>query len=239
MDYLQAIGQRVSTRSYLGAGIDKDKLSVLIDEIEEGNKKYGLSISFLEDGSNSFNTFGKSYGMFKGVRSLIVMKGPENDFHLKEKLGYVGEKVILKATALGVGTCWVGGTFERQNPIFQVSEGEELVCVITIGTAADKKTLIGNVMGKIKRSKAAEAFYSSDKAVPAWFTAGISAVQKAPSARNSQKVQFSYKDGIVRAGVPDSYRFDLVDLGIAKLHFELAAGGSFSLGNNSEFQKFQ
>ena len=237
MDYLKAIEQRVSTRSYLGTAIDKEKLSVLIEEIDNGNKKYGLSISFLEDGSDAFNTFGKSYGMFKGVRSLIVMKGPQNDINLKEKLGYVGEKVILKATSLGLNTCWVGGSFERQNPIFMVSEGEELVCVITIGIAADKKSLIGNIINKIKRTKDIEEFYTSDNAVQDWFIAGINAVQKAPSAKNSQKVQFSYNDGIVRASVPDNYRFDLVDLGIAKLHFELAAGGSFSLGNNSEFQR--
>lgn len=92
MDYLKAIEQRVSTRSYLETVIEKEKISLLINEIEEGNQKYGLSISFLEDGSSAFNSFGKSYGMFKGVRSLIVMKGPKNDIHLKEKLGYVGEK---------------------------------------------------------------------------------------------------------------------------------------------------
>jgi len=237
MDYLKAIEQRVSTRSYLSTGIDKEKLSVLIKEIEEGNHKYGLSISFLEDGSDAFNTFGKSYGMFKGVRSLIIMKGPQNDIHLKEKLGYVGEKVILKATSLGLATCWVGGSFERQNPIFSVSEGEEFICVITVGIATDKKSIMGNMLNKIKRTKDLDAFYTSDNAVPNWFLAGINAVQKAPSAKNSQKVQFSYNNGIVRAQVPDSYRFDLVDLGIAKLHFELATGGSFSFGNNSEFQK--
>jgi len=237
MDYLKAIEQRVSTRSYLETVIEKEKISLLINEIEEGNQKYGLSISFLEDGSSAFNSFGKSYGMFKGVRSVIVMKGPKNDIHLKEKLGYVGEKVILRATSLGLATCWVGGSFERENPIFSVSEGEEFVCVITVGIAADKKSLIGSLVNKIKRTKDIEAFYTADSAVPDWFVAGITAVQKAPSAKNSQKVHFTYNDGIVRAGVPDSYRFDLIDLGIAKLHFELATGGNFSLGNNSEFQK--
>lgn len=237
MDYLKAIEQRVSTRSYLETVIEKEKISLLINQIEEGNQKYGLSISFLEDGSSAFNSFGKSYGMFKGVRSLIVMKGPKNDIHLKEKLGYVGEKVILRATSLGLATCWVGGSFERENPIFSVSEGEEFVCVITVGIAADKKSLIGSLVNKIKRTKDIEAFYTADSVVPDWFGAGITAVQKAPSAKNSQKVHLTYNDGIVRAKVPDSYRFDLIDLGIAKLHFELATGGSFSLGNNSEFQK--
>lgn len=237
MDYLKAIEQRVSTRSYLETVIEKEKISLLINEIEEGNQKYGLSISFLEDGSSAFNSFGKSYGMFKGVRSLIVMKGPKNDIHLKEKLGYVGEKVILRATSLGLATCWVGGSFERENPIFNVSEGEEFVCVITVGIAADKKSLIGSLVNKIKRTKDIEAFYTADSVVPDWFVTGITAVQKAPSAKNSQKVHFTYNDCIVRAKVPDSYRFDLIDLGIAKLHFELATGGSFSLGNNSEFQK--
>lgn len=32
---------------------------------------------------------------------------------LKEKVGYYGEQLILKVTELGLGSCWVGGTFDR------------------------------------------------------------------------------------------------------------------------------
>ena len=61
------------------------------------------------------------------------------------------------------------------------------------------------------------------------------AVQKAPSTRNTQKVKFLYESGVLRASVPETGKFDLVDLGIAKLHFALAAGGRFEPGNGGVY----
>lgn len=50
------------------------------------------------------------------------------------------------------------------------------------------------------------------------------AVRRAPSALNRQPVRFVWRDGAVSASVPD-YASQAVDLGIAKLHFEIGAGG--------------
>lgn len=235
MDYLEAIERRESTRNYLDTPISKETLSALTKEINDNNEKYGLSISFLEDGSEAFNSFGKSYGLFKGVRSLIIMKGPRSDIHLKEKLGYAGEKIILKATSLGLGTCWVGGTFEKSNSIFTVTKEEEFVCVITVGEAVPKKGFLEKTIHKMMKKKPVEKLYTADSITPDWFMAGMNAAQKAPSAKNTQKVHFQYTGGIVKASVPEDYQFDLIDLGIAKLHFELAAGGCFNMGNGSDF----
>jgi hypothetical protein len=79
--------------------------------------------------------------------------------------------------------------------------------------------------------------YTSDAPVPDWFLSGMQAVQKAPSAINRQPVMFSYKDGVVTASVEDidgeGFAFDL---GIAKLHFEIGAGGgAWEFGNGAEF----
>ena len=71
--------------------------------------------------------------------------------------------------------------------------------------------------------------------VPKWFINGLEAVKKAPSAVNRQPVKFIYKEGAVQAFVEDSYKFDLVDLGIAKAHFSIATGGSFEIGNYGKF----
>ena len=76
IDYVSAIHQRISRRSYLPAPIEEEKLAVLKQEIEKANQESGLSITFLEDGSEAFEGV-KSYGMFSGVRSLIVLKGWE------------------------------------------------------------------------------------------------------------------------------------------------------------------
>ena len=64
----------------------------------------------------------------------------------------------------------------------------------------------------------------------------MEAVALAPSALNKQKPFFHYRNGIVTATVENSYEMDLVDLGIAKLHFVLGVGcGHFVPGNGGEF----
>ena len=73
IDYVSAIHQRISRRSYLPAPIEEEKLAVLKEEIEKANRESGLTITLLEDGSEAFDGV-KSYGMFSGVRSLIVLK---------------------------------------------------------------------------------------------------------------------------------------------------------------------
>jgi hypothetical protein len=81
--------------------------------------------------------------------------------------------------------------------------------------------------------------YKSEEPVPEWFTSGITAAQKAPSALNRQPVLFTYKDGMAAASVPDivGQGFAL-DLGISKLHFEIGAGGGFwKFGNGQGFVK--
>lgn len=54
---------------------------------------------------------------------------------------------------------------------------------------------------------------------------------------NKQKPHFEYKNGILTATVPNDYRADLTDLGIAKLHFEIGAdnGGHFAFGNGEQY----
>lgn len=52
--------------------------------------------------------------MFSGVNSYFAMAGRRADLCLREKVGYWGEKLVLEATRLGLGTCWVGGTFDRR-----------------------------------------------------------------------------------------------------------------------------
>ena len=53
-----------------------------------------------------------TYGFIKGATGFIVgaVRQAPNDL---EDYGYLREQVILYATGLGLGTCWLGGTFTR------------------------------------------------------------------------------------------------------------------------------
>ncbi|MCQ4638391.1 nitroreductase family protein [Anaerovorax odorimutans] len=235
MNITQAIEIRKSRRSYTGTPIEASKISLLKSRIDEYNQKSGLTVRFMENGGAAFAGIRKSYGLFKGVRSLFIMKGPADDPDLKEKIGYYGELLVLEATALGLGTCWVGGTFDSSG--IRKAPGEELVCVITVGNVPQDETLRERMLYKAihRKTKSIGEMSEVIGEPPLWLKKGMKAVQKAPSTRNTQKVLFLYKAGILRASVPDTYRFDYVDLGIAKLHFELAAGGKFDLGNSARY----
>ena len=135
MEQKQAIEQRISRRSFLQTPIEQQILRQLLEAIEEVNETSGLTVSYLEDGSDAFAGF-KSYGMFDGVRAMLVLKGNRELAFLKEKVGYYGEQLILKATELGLGSCWVGGTFDRRSAVFEPSPEEEIVCVVPIGKVA-------------------------------------------------------------------------------------------------------
>ena len=108
MEQKQAIEQRISRRSFLQTPIEQQILRQLLEAIEEVNETSGLTVSYLEDGSDAFAGF-KSYGMFDGVRAMLVLKGNRELAFLKEKVGYYGEQLILKATELGLGSCWIQG----------------------------------------------------------------------------------------------------------------------------------
>lgn len=238
MNNLEAICERISRRSYLGEPIDELSYLELSNLITLYNRTSGMTTFLLKDGNEAFNSFMKSYGMFKNVVSVIVLKGPKDDSDLKEKTGYYGQRLILKATQLGLGTCWVGGTFKKDESLLQISENEECFCVITIGKVSKEPTLKEKAMSTIihRKTKAIESFYTSDvneAELPDYFVMGYKAISKAPTALNSQKVTLNYKEGVTTIHVPDDYRFDMVDLGIAKSNFELATGGMFPLGNNA------
>ncbi|MBH1941173.1 nitroreductase [Mobilitalea sibirica] len=241
MTDLEAIEKRCSRRSYLSTTIPTKSQHLLNEIIEQLNKQSGLSIQLIIDGSSSFQGVRKSYGMFSGVQSFIAMVGNSTDINLREKIGYYGELLILEATKLGLGTCWVGGTYDRKHCPCKINKNEELVCVITVGLVQEKQSFKEKAIYKLahRGSKPLEMLYYSDtEEVPEWFLSGMKAVQKAPSAVNRQPVRFVYQAGEVSASVKEVTKYELVDLGIAKVHFEIGAGGKFSFGNKAVFIKY-
>jgi nitroreductase len=238
MTDLEAIELRHSRRGYLDTPMEAGSIRILRDAIEEYNKISGLSIQLVEEGREAFKGFTMGYGMFSGVRSYIAIVGKKSDKNLLEKAGYYGEKLVLTATKLGLGTCWVGGTFNKRRTACTIHEGETLAILITIGNVEEKKGLRENMFYKLahRGTKSIEQMYTAEGDVPDWFLQGMRAVQKAPSAVNLQPVLFHYLMGIITADVKETLHMQLVDLGIAKLHFEIGAGrGKFVFGNGATF----
>jgi nitroreductase len=239
MTLQEAINIRTSRRKYLERELELAHVEKLQKLISEYNRIGGFRIELVLNNGEAFKGFTRSYGMLSGVSHYLGFIAHDNDRHAGEKIGYYGELLVLHATALGLGTCWIGGTFSKSKIPFKLTENERLACLITVGNTEEtysfKEKFIHNMTHR--KTKRADDMFTSDEPVPNWFLRGMEAVQKAPSAMNKQPVMFSYQDGCVKASAKSVKKYLVAfDLGIAKLHFELGSGGGeWKWGNGSGF----
>lgn len=218
-ELMELVRARHSVRQYDPRPIAPEALAALRQEVDACNREGGLHIQLVADEPKAFDGFMAHYGKFSGVRNYFALVGPK-DKKLDERCGYYGERLVLKAQALGLNTCWVGLTYKKIPGAFTVADGEKLALVIAVG--------YGKTQGAAHRSKAAEDVSNLQKDAPAWFGAGVEAALLAPTAMNQQKFYFMYAQDSVMA---DTKRgpYARVDLGIAKYHFEIGAGRKLDL----------
>lgn len=215
MNFDKFVEERHSVRAYLKKDIEQNLINEINRDIEEYNNIGDLHIQFI---TNEPNAFGKSiladFGKFRNVNNYIVMIGKKCD-NLDEKIGYFGEKLVIKAQSLGLNTCWVGGTYSKKNAKYDIKEDEKLVCVIAIG--------YGENYGKERKLKSISSVASSDVEMPDWFLKGVRFALLAPTALNQQRYKITLKENKVKIVSKVGF-YTKVDLGIIKYHFELGAG---------------
>ena len=239
MTLTQAIDQRRSRRTYLPAPIDPISVAQLETLIGAYNKPNVFRMELVTENQDAFRGFLKSYGLLSGVTNFIGLIADTGDSTAIEQLGYYGELLMLHAVTLDLGTCWVGGSFSRGSMPFRLSDTEKLIGVITVGNTSEDGSRRERFFHRLihRKGKTAEELFTADQTPPDWFLQGMTAVEKAPSSMHRQPVQFRYQDNGVTAKVKNPNDAMLaLDLGIAKLHFELGAGGgSWTWGNSGGF----
>ena len=225
--WLKAEDVRVSKRSYTAQNIEKEKLDLLKNLIHKMNTQMDLKIQLLEGCQPLFKGFRASYGMIKGAHTCIALVVSQQTETTQIKAGYAGEMLVLEATAMGLGSCWIGGTYDKKaiQKYVKLNENEKLLCVIAIGYNPQNMHFIEKIASYVNRKgKAAENFLQSNEKVPTWVKEGISSVTKAPSALNAQPVGYRYEKGKVMAFTTQAnHGLEKLDLGISMLHFEIGA----------------
>lgn len=247
MDIIEAIEKRVSCRAFTNQPVEQEKFDALAKEAARINEETGLHFQLYGPRENG-TAIDMSDNMFATnppcYAALVAKKDPIEE----EKLGYYGEQLVLLAETMGLSTCWVAGTFNRETTRVDLAEGEVLHDVVPIGYAPAKMPFKQRTIraGIRRRSKALEDLYRGpvplDKA-PDWIRAGIDAVWKGPSAINEQPVVFVQDDinGPVRAElIRVKTGMEYTDLGIAKYHFAIVANacgvdGTWEWGEGGAF----
>ncbi|HOU15709.1 MAG TPA: nitroreductase family protein [Anaerolineae bacterium] len=188
-----------------------------------------------------------TYGFIKGATGFILGAIPQGQRN-QEDFGYVLEHAILYATSLGLGTCWLGGTFTKSRFAARLSlrEGELLPAVVATGHCAVKRRFLESVIRQQanadQRLPWERLFFDGAFGVPlnrdaaGPFATVLEMVRIGPSASNKQPWR------IVRNGemwhffvqrtpgyakrnqmLLDIADMQRIDMGIAMCHFALAA----------------
>ena len=233
-EYLKAIEMRSSRRSYKNIGLDKETCEIIKDMVDYVNNKANLNFVFVEDASFAFT-------IFTGRFSCVAVCGPDT-IEAREACGYYGETIVLQCAYHGLGTCWVGGTYNENKMLesLDLPKKVRLYGVITIGYVSPKKSILENAFYKAthKSNKPYQKMFEvCDEKLPDDYEYAMKLVEAAPSAVNRRPVKFRYEKGIISASVDEPYSDKSIDFGIAKLHFQLgmSARGIKGEWKNGEF----
>ena len=243
------IRQRKSIRSYTDQPIEKDKEASLNKFLSENTTgPFGTRSRFIFIAATAQDKASLkgliTYGMIKNPTGFIIGAVEKQSYNL-EDFGYLMEKIILKTTDLGLGTCWLGGTFNTGGFAQKITlqRNEVLPAVTPVGYAVTKLSVIDSVIrnsvGANNRKPWSLLFFKPDKPLTieqaGHYATPLEMVRLAPSANNfqpwriileSESNMFHFYVKRVPGLKQLSFmKSDLqrVDIGIAMCHFALTA----------------
>lgn len=248
MSISEIIRRRQSCRTFNGLHLDQGTLVRLREETESLPVLLPDVTSPVIRLVNNDEANGKlgTYGFIAGARQFLVMASGVTTAE-QVQAGFMFEALLLKATEMGLGTCWLGGTF-RHGPFVEafrakaggndsspLPEGMEVSIVSPVGHPTPKRRFAERFMRRMVKSDHRKPFDELFKGVSGATPLGrvLEAVRLAPSSRNSQpwRAEVVQSVGSPGQGNPvevsfscvTSGRFSAIDMGIAYCHFILAS----------------
>jgi nitroreductase len=264
MDYTKPITdlirQRFSARSYLARPIEGETRQRLADFVASSppspfgsHPRFALVVATEQD-RQALKGLG-TYGFIRGATGFIigavqdVNGNPGASAKNLEDFGYQMERIVLCATDLGLGTCWLGGSFTKSSFSAKISatSGELVPAVASVGYIAERPGVVDRVIrrgaGSDKRLPWEQIFFEGDFSTPLTqeragaYSLPLEMVRLGPSASNKQPWRF-VKEGtawnlyLQRTPGYAAGRFtrrwvsadmQRIDMGIAMSHFALTA----------------
>jgi nitroreductase len=254
----EIIKKRHSVRNYENTGIPKDikeKLQAYLDEINNSEGPFGgkVKIRLIKKDDKDKEVKLGTYGIIKGANYYLAVacKKSSHDF---EDLGFLFEKVILYCTSLGLGTVWLGGTFNKGNfaKAMELKEDEKLVIVSPVGIEGGKKSILAKMFGSntFKRKDFVQMFFNENFDTPITseeakeYNEVLEMVRIAPSAVNKQPWRILKEGNNYHIYSEGKSEISRIDIGICICHFYLSAKekglkGEIKVLNNKEDNKYK
>jgi nitroreductase len=247
------IKQRFSCRTYLDKPIELDLQRTLTNFFNSnrigplGTRARLRLVTATDHDHQSLKGLG-TYGFIKNATGFIV-GALEQGLKDLEDFGYLMEHAVLFATDLGLGTCWLGGSFTKSSFAKKISAAptERVPAVISIGYSASND----NIRGLIRKRAGAQHRFPKEwlffdkmfgniliEKESSAYTDVLEMVRWAPSASNKQPWRIirnenrwhfylqrtkDYGKGTLVFKFLQLADLQRVDMGIAMCHFDLAA----------------
>ncbi|WP_035289512.1 nitroreductase family protein [Clostridium sp. KNHs214] len=229
MSNMEAMNLRRSVRTYKGQAISRahmDAVKWFVNELTPLND-IPFDIIFFENGEVISKTFKGIANMYSKVIAphYIAITSKEEPGYL-ENVGFVGEQLILKLTALGIGSCWLGRSIDRNvfNKIAPIKTNQSYIILISFGYAEEDLSPISK-RNRLTIKQFVEGEINKD------FIPILNALRIAPSAVNSQPWRIVVEENTLHVYMKTKNfisekilsKLNLIDMGIGLCHMFKAA----------------
>ncbi len=241
------IESRHSKRDYIDKPLSnemKDRIQSILSENNQG--PFGNYIEFKLIEKSIAKTDHKvklgTYGFISGAPYFIAGGINPSIPYILEDYGFLLEKIILHLTDLGLGTCWLGGTFNRSDySNFWENDQQIVVPAITpVGYPEQSKSIRENIIRWGAKSDSRkpwnELFFDNkfetplNKTVAEEYQQVLEMLRIAPSASNKQPWRVVKQNNSFHFYLLENPGYDKViktiklqriDMGIGMSHFEI------------------
>jgi len=161
VDVFEAITKRKSVRSYTSAPILDDILIKVLDAARlapsAGNMQPWHFIIVKDEGRRVRIARGCRFGKFLVESPAVIVacgdKKASQRWHAVDT-SIALEHLVLAATALGLGTCWIG-SFNQEDirEMLKLPENYDVVALMALGYPREKTDLLAKILHVLRRRK--------------------------------------------------------------------------------------
>ncbi len=234
MSIIEAIKKRESVRTYTGERLSEELISQIEQFIAQHKAPFGVNaeVKLIRTATGEKPVKLGTYGFIGGASDYLALICEEAPL-AEEGAAYLFEQVILFCTSLGLGTCWLGGSFSRGDfkKQIELKSNEVLRIVSPVGYKSDKKRFIESLIKPESRKKNPRKlfntlFFDKDFSTPleesraGVYLQPLEMVRLGPSANNKQSWRVVLAGDVLHFYKTTAYGFSAIDMGIALCHFE-------------------
>lgn len=241
------IFSRRSVRSFTTEPLHREAIDLLRSEITYINTHaVGMHFQLVLNHPDPLEGWTGGYGMFRNARNYVACVSDVSFPNALQRSGYHAEHLALTALQVGVGSCFVGGTFRAEKVNVQMRVDWKLPFILVLGyPASDKDTFMTRLshtfMNKVIKP---EMILTHDSITieslrNRWpvYAEALRAAACAPSALNKHPLRFRIlpqEDETTYPSVSviaqNDKQFTRIDMGAALYNWEQIAAGSWEFG---------